>query len=319
MSSITLSGVDLRLELPEHIFAGQTVRARVELENEKMTLPSFSLRVEAATKKKMLAPAMLETPIYFPYLPKHERVQQSVPIYFHPPRARIARTHFESSRDFHLDFCRRRAAYELGAEALVYPSVEPTREFLEILPGAARRAGKSHQGRWSRSIRAARLRSDRQRAARALESVGALRLADGARIHPRRRLPRVCWCSIRTSRRRCSASPSTTAVVAAERFERAVTLCASIAWHFYERNAQLQFRSAAMETSLAAADENIFAILKHLALAAPLPADPQHELLSDLAASPGLFKMIVTSQPRGSIPAILWHSSYVVFLDDLDP
>jgi hypothetical protein len=27
--------------------------------------------------------------------------------------------------------------------------------------------------------------------------------------------------------------------------------------------------------------------------------------------------VIVTSQPRGSIPATLWHSSYVVFLDDL--
>src|SRR6201986_1763649 len=82
LSSITLSGVDLRLELPEHIFAGQTVRARVELENEKMTLPSFSLRVEAATKNKMLAPALLDAPIYFPYLPKRERVQQNVPITF---------------------------------------------------------------------------------------------------------------------------------------------------------------------------------------------------------------------------------------------
>jgi hypothetical protein len=40
-------------------------------------------------------------------------------------------------------------------------------------------------------------------------------------------------------------------------------------------------------------------------------------LLSDLAASPDLFKVIVTGQSRGSIPATLWHSSYVVFLDDL--
>jgi len=79
----------------------------------------------------------------------------------------------------------------------------------------------------------------------------------------------------------------------------------------------LQFRSAGLETSLATAEENIFAILRHLALAQPLPSDPEHELLRDLAASPDLFKVIVTSQPRGSIPATLWHSSYVVFLDDL--
>jgi len=37
----------MRLVLPQHIFAGQPVRAMVELENEKLTLPSFSLRVEA--------------------------------------------------------------------------------------------------------------------------------------------------------------------------------------------------------------------------------------------------------------------------------
>ena len=51
LSSISLSGIEMRLVLPEHIFAGQAVRAMVELENEKLTLPSFSLRVEAATKK----------------------------------------------------------------------------------------------------------------------------------------------------------------------------------------------------------------------------------------------------------------------------
>jgi hypothetical protein len=72
-----------------------------------------------------------------------------------------------------------------------------------------------------------------------------------------------------------------------------------------------------LETPLAPADENIFSILRHLALAQPLPPDPEHALLSDLAASPDLFKVIVTSQPRGSIPASLWNSSYVVFLEDL--
>jgi len=106
---------------------------------------------------------------------------------------------------------------------------------------------------------------------------------------------------------------------AVDRFERAVTLCAGIAWHFFERNAQLQFRSAGMETALAPAEETIFAILRHLAMAQPLPPDPQHALLTNLAASPELFKIIVTSQPRGSIPGSLWHTSYVVFLGDLLP
>src|SRR5260370_34674759 len=62
LSSITLSGIKMRLVLPEHLFAGQPVRAVVELENEKLTLPSFSLRVEAAKPKGSSAVAMLETP-----------------------------------------------------------------------------------------------------------------------------------------------------------------------------------------------------------------------------------------------------------------
>jgi hypothetical protein len=103
-----------------------------------------------------------------------------------------------------------------------------------------------------------------------------------------------------------------------QRFERAVTLCAGIAWHFYERSAYLQFRSVGIETILAAAEENIFAILRHLALAQPVSTEAQSALLEDLAASPELFKIIVTSRPRGTIPAELWHSSYVVFLESLE-
>jgi hypothetical protein len=106
---------------------------------------------------------------------------------------------------------------------------------------------------------------------------------------------------------------------AAKRFDRAITLCAGLAWHFYERNAFLQFRSVGIDTSLAPADEVIFTILRHLAVAQPLNEDPQRVELTDLAADPDLFKIIVTSQPRGSIPDILWHSSYVIFLEDLAP
>ena len=52
-------------------------------------------------------------------------------------------------------------------------------------------------------------------------------------------------------------------------------------------------------------------------LRSALPPDPKHTLITDLASSPELFKVIVTSQPRGSIPANVWYSSYVIFLDDV--
>jgi len=58
--------------------------------------------------------------------------------------------------------------------------------------------------------------------------------------------------------------------------------------------------------------------LRYLAVAQPQPTEAQDALLQDLAASPDLFKVIVTSRPRGTIPNELWHSSYVIFLESLE-
>ncbi len=190
LSSITLSGIEMRLELPEHIFAGQTVRAQVELENEKLTLPSFSLRVEAATSKKSPAAALLETPVYFPYVPKRERVQQSVPITF-AHRGAYRQDTFRIVTRFPFGFLQKARRVELRSEALVYPSRRAIAGFFRNFAGAAGSARKSEQRRRPRFVRAARLYSHRQRPTRALESVGAIGNADGARIYARRRLPRV--------------------------------------------------------------------------------------------------------------------------------
>jgi uncharacterized protein (DUF58 family) len=103
------------------------------------------------------------------------------------------------------------------------------------------------------------------------------------------------------------------------RFERAVTMCAALAWHFYERNAVLQFRTAGFETPLVEADEVIFDILRHLATAKSCPPDPQRALLSDLASTPEIFRVIVTSESRGTIPSSIWNKSWVIFLEDLAP
>ena len=315
LSSITLSGIEMRLELPENIFAGQAVRAQVELENEKLTLPSFSLRVEAAITKKSPAIALLETPVYFPYVPKRESVRQNVPITF-ARRGAYRQDAFRIVTRFPFGFLQKARRVELQAEALVYPSVEPSRDFVEILP-ALQGALESLSKGGGHDLYALRgyVPTDSARHVhwKASARSGSLMVREFTREDDCRVLL-VLDPHVSDPITGLNPAQSTDA---SERFERAVTLCASVAWHFFARNAQLQFRSAGLETSLATAEENIFAILRHLALAQPLAPDPKHELLNDLAASPGLFKVIVTSQPRGSIPATLWHSSYVVFLDDL--
>ena len=314
LSSITLSGIEMRLLLPEHIFAGQPVRAVVELENAKLTLPSFSLRVEAARTKGSSAVAMLETPVYFPYLPKNDRVQQVVPMLF-PRRGVYRQEAFRIVTRFPFGFLQKARHLNLKKEAMVYPSVEPTEEYLDILPGLQGALESLVKGR-GQDLYALRdyLPTDSARHVhwKASARLGSLMVREFTREDESRILlvldPHVSAAE--------SSGLASGAAATNDRFERAVTICASLAWHFYERNFSLQFRSAGVETALAHADQIIFAILRHLALAQPLPPDPKQALMTDLAASPDLFKIIVTSQPHGSIPAPVWSSSYVVFLDD---
>jgi uncharacterized protein (DUF58 family) len=317
LSSVTLSGVEMRLELPEHIFAGQQVRAAVELHNEKITLPSFSLRVEAVTSKESPAAALLETPVYFPYLAKQERVHQSVPMTF-LRRGVYRQDAFRIVTRFPFGFLQKAHRLSLKTEALVYPSVEPTQEFLEILPGLEGALESPSKGR-GQDLHALRdyVPTDSARHVhwKASARLGTLMVREFAREDDCRVLLVLDpYISVAKSQLTAAAQSEAT-----NRFDRAVTLCAGLAWHFYERNAFLQFRTVGVETSLAPADEVIFTILRHLALAKPLHDDPQRVELAELAADPDLFKVIVTSQPRGSIPDILWHSSYVIFLEDLAP
>jgi uncharacterized protein (DUF58 family) len=314
LSSITLSGIGMRLVLPGHIFAGQPVRAMIELENEKLTLPSFSLRVEA-TKAKQAPPApQLDTPVYFPYLPKHDRVQQTIPVTF-PRRGVYRQEAFRILTRFPFGFLRKARQVNLKTEALVYPSVEPSPEYLEILQGLQGALETLTKGR-GQDLYALRgyVPTDSARHVhwKASARSGSLMVREFTREDDCRIL--LVLDPHLTEEEFSQLNPGAGATN--EHFERTVTICASLAWHFYEKNSFLQFRSANVETLLAPADELIFAILEHLALAQPLPPDPDQRLMADLAASPDLFKIILTCKPRGSIPASVWSSSYVIFLDE---
>jgi uncharacterized protein (DUF58 family) len=314
LSSITLSGIGMRLVLPEHIFAGQPVRAMVELENEKLTLPSFSLRVEATKTKHTPAAAILGTPVYFPYLPKHDCVQQTIPVTF-PRRGAYRQEAFRIVTRFPFGFLRKARQLNLKTEALVYPSVETSPEYLEILQGLQGALESVTKGR-GQDLYALRgyVPTDSARHVhwKASARSGSLMVREFTREDDCRVL--LVLDPYLPEEEFSQGKPEISAPN--EHFERTVTICASLAWHFYEKNSLLQFRTATVETLLAPADELIFAILKHLALAQPLPPDPDQKLMADLAASPDLFKIIVTCKPRGSIPASVWSSSYVVFLDD---
>ncbi|HJZ65200.1 MAG TPA: DUF58 domain-containing protein [Candidatus Acidoferrum sp.] len=313
LSYICLTGVELNLEMPEHIFAGHTERATVELANEKMTMPSFSLTVEAVTPENAKSStAVLQSKVYFPYLPRRESQRQRVPVTF-PHRGVFRQDTFRIATRFPFGFLQKARRLEMKKEVLVYPSVETLADFAEIFTGIEGALESMSKGR-GQDLYALReyLPTDSARHVhwKASARLGALMVREFTLEEDFRVLlvldPHL---------------PPETAVpespqIQNPRFERAVTLCAGLAWHFFERGQQLQFRSTGIGTPLGSGQTAIFGILEHLAKVQPLPFDPSHMLMQELASEPDIFKIIVTSQKHGTIPATLWHSSYVLFLDD---
>lgn len=313
LSSISLAGVELHIKIPEHIFAGQTVRATVELQNEKLMLPSFGLRVEAAEEKGGPAAALLERPVFFPFLAKQERSKQSVPVTFLRRGLHVQDT-FRIVTRFPFGFLQKTRRVTLKSEALVYPSVEASVELADMLPGVEGSIESHSKGR-GQDLYALReyLPTDSARHVhwKASARTGSLMVREFAREDD-------CRVLLVLDPYSGEAGSPAASGAAEERFERAVSICAGIAWHFFERNALLEFRAANIETPLASAEENIFPILRYLAIAQPEKTEDENALLQELAASPELFKIIVTSRPRGTISAELWHSSYVIFLESLE-
>jgi uncharacterized protein (DUF58 family) len=312
LSQIVLSNVELRLELPEHIFAGQPVRALAELINHKRTLPSFSLRLTSAASpsRRAGAPAerILAQPVYFPYLPPHQAMRQSIEMNF-PRRGVYRQEALGLQTRFPFGFLEKTRRLESHLQAIVYPAVEPTAEFYELLPLVSGEIESAMRGRGHDlySIRDYQT-SDTARHVdwKASAKRGTLQVREFAREDERRVMLVLDPFDAPRSAAHAALDPA---------FERAVTLCASLAWHFYEIESVLAFRTAGFETPMAPAGEVIYDILDHLAAAAPQPAAPGRSFLGELADSPQIFKIILTRQPRGSIPTNLWGSSYILFLE----
>jgi uncharacterized protein (DUF58 family) len=310
LSSVTLAGVEMRLQLPEHIFAGQTVRSMVELKNEKLTLPSFSLRVEGLKKKGASGAAILETPVYFPYLPKTDSVKQAVPLLF-PRRGIYRQEAFRIVTSFPFGFLQKARRVDLASEALVYPSVDATADFLEVMFGIQGAIESLAKGR-GQDLYALRdyqpTDSIRHVHWKASARSGALMVREFAREDDSRVV-------LVFDPHSDAAQPSATAKDSA-RFEQSVRLCAAIAWDLYQRGTLMQYQSGGVEVVQTPEEQSIFDVLRHLAVVQAVPVDALPRLGPAQNAEPGSFQIVVTSQERGSIPAEVWNSSYIVFAEE---
>jgi len=307
VSRMVISGVELELELPEHIFAQQPVTATVVLRNEKQTLPSFSLRVvgEAGESRR----AILTRPVFFPHLPRRQTVRQKVELEF-PRRGVYRQDAFGIQTRFPFGFLQKTRRVESKLEVYVYPRVEPTEEFYEILPLLTGELESYQRGRGHDlySIRDYQT-TDSARFVdwKASAKTGALKVREFAREDERRVV--LALDSF------VPAGGATRERV--EKFERAVALAACLAWHFHEIDSVMQFCCAAHRTAMLPAGELIYDVLRHLATVQAQTAQDGGNFLSQIAEECDVFKIVLTSRPRGTIPTSLWASSYMIFLDAL--
>lgn len=316
LSRIVLGGIEVRLELPEHIFAQRTILAIAELHNTKQMTPSFSVSLvsEAAPNARKNAPAnpapqILDRPVYFPHIPHGQTVRQNIELTF--PRRGVYRQDALGLRTkFPFGFLQKTRRTDSQIEAVVYPRIQPTEEFYEILPLVSGELESYQRGRGNDlyAIRDYQFNdSARHVDWKASARTGALQVKEYAREDERRVMlvfdPYV--------------GPQGPDAQAAEKFERAVTLCAGLAWHFYEINSVIEFRSAGFGTPRMSAGEIIYDILRYLARVTPLKPQPGTSFLDTLGDSPEIFKIVLTSHPRGTIPSHLWNTAYFLFVSSL--
>lgn len=310
MSRIVLTGVDLQIDLPEHVFAEQPILAAVEVHNEKNMMPSFSLRVVGAGENG--DSQILTRPVYFPYIPRQTSARQNVELIF-PRRGVYRQNAFGIRTKFPFGFLEKTRRVDSEMELVVYPRVEPAGEFYEILPLLSGEIESMHRGRGYdlHSIRDY-ITTDSVRFVdwKASAKSGALKVREFAREDERRLI-------LAFDPSLPDADSDALAEKRDENFERAVSLAACIAWHFFEVRAVMQFSTPCLTTPMTSAGEIIYDVLRELAYIQPELQNSGAKFLESLVPFHESFKIVITSQPHGSIPTSLWSSSYFIFLDSL--
>ncbi len=318
LSRAVLTGVELKFDLPEHIFAEQPVLAEMELRNEKQMWPSFSLRVlgEGTNNDEQI----LSRAVYFPYIPRQSSARQKVELRF-PQRGVYRQEAFAVRTRFPFGLFEKTRRVDSKSEITVYPPVGPTEQFYEVLPLLSGEMSSYFRGR---GVELHSLReyvpSDSARAVdwKVTAKTSRLMVREFAREDERRLMivldPFVGPANTSANVTRFAMDDATDRHM---RFERAVSLAACIAWHFNEIHSVMQFRTDSFATAMAPAGEIIYEALRTLAIIEPSDRSHGGAFIDDLADERDIFKIILTARTQRSIPTALWTSSYFIFIDNL--
>jgi uncharacterized protein (DUF58 family) len=328
VSNAMLRRLDLEVDLPEHVFAGETISSRVTLANPRRLLPAFSVSVVTPERSRRklqwsraefhfpfgrrkgsewvtlpdwklsyrrpaaTAPPIFEGAVYFPYIAPHGNATGDVELSFQK-RGLYSQDSFGLRSRFPFSFLIKTRRIALARELVVYPSVDQTDEALEILPMITGEFESFVRGRGFDLYRIREYTPDdsaRHVDWKATARSGALKIREFTR---------------EDERRLCIVFDNPVAgSVSADEYESAVQLTASLAWHFAEEGAQLSFAAPAYDGS-----PEVYDFLRYLGLVQPATTPPD----DSVAPTSEMFHLIVTARPHGSIPTAVWANAYVIF------
>ena len=333
---VSLRDLVVTARFPDHIFAGEPAPVIVTVNNTKRFLPSFSVVVEARSRaevpggrrffsrrpreqKRVLA--------YFMYVPHRAKVEQRVEQTFER-RGRVLVTGFEISTRFPFGFFRlRRRLRARDVEIVVYPKPLGAGDELHLLPVdagklEAQRRGAGHDLHslreyqphddvrhidWKATARAARL------------IVREFTAEDERRVHIALDTLIDSGAGVGASADINSGANTGAGEDVAARFERAVTLAASLATHFIAERAEVRLTDGESDSRYGVGREHLYATLRRLALASARPAGPDSTRRLDFwrriePKASGGYVILITTAARGTIPAELWRKSHVIYL-----
>ncbi len=270
-SALVLRSLELDIHLPEHVFAGRPMLARLLVRNASRWLPSFSIRVVPSKRKAkkrwrwepytLAMPRnrppeeqwirvpdrrlrrvienpekpILEQSVYFPFLAPQQQLRSDLEISF-PARGRYREDNFGLATRFPFAFLLKTRRIGLAREVIVYPKVEPPEEFLEVLPMVTGEFETFVRGRGYDLYRIREyLPEDSARHVdwKATARTGALKVREFSREDERKL--------------RIVFDNPLPGILNAAAYERAVHLAASLGWHFYHEDVEVSFVAPGLE------------------------------------------------------------------------
>lgn len=329
-SAVCLSGLDLELKIPEHIFAGTEVAATVCVHNSRKWIPSLSISAVPIEKKsqrkrwqwvettfpvppwrppeqqwlrlpdRKLRRVLVGSPsgvfhqaAYFPIIPPGSGLEASVKLNFR--RRGCYQEKFSLSTRFPFAFLVKTRRAALSREVLVYPELTSSQDAIELVPLLSGKFEAHLRGIGSDLYRIREYLPEdpaRQVDWKATAKSGSLKVREFSREDERR--IRLVFDN---------PAPGELQSV---RYERMISLAASLLWKLSEQNVFISFVSQEYESF-----GDVYGALRYLATISP---KNQSSILETLSASTD-YSVVFTVQQRGTIPAGAWASSYFVFVD----